>query len=52
MSLYVFGFAIQPQARTLIEQCHAGAGLPATCAQATPDLLLGDLFQGLAPLAT
>jgi adenine-specific DNA-methyltransferase len=39
--LYVFGFAIQPNARKLIEECEAIGGIPATYVQATPDLLMG-----------
>ncbi|MGB9885632.1 MAG: site-specific DNA-methyltransferase [Moorellales bacterium] len=45
--LYVIGFAIQPNARVLIENCEATVGLPATYVQATPDLLMGDLLKNL-----
>jgi adenine-specific DNA-methyltransferase len=43
--LYVIGFAIQPNARELVENCEAIAGIPATYVQATPDLLMGDLLK-------
>lgn len=43
--LYVIGFAIQPNARTLIEACEAAVGIPATYVQATPDLTMGDLLK-------
>jgi adenine-specific DNA-methyltransferase len=45
--LYVFGFAIQPQARELIERCQEVVGIPATYVQATPDLLMGDLLKNM-----
>jgi adenine-specific DNA-methyltransferase len=44
--LYVVGFAIQPNARRLIEEA-AAIGVPATYVQATPDLLMGDLLKSL-----
>jgi adenine-specific DNA-methyltransferase len=43
--LYVIGFAIQPNARALVEQCEAVYGVPATYVQATPDLIMGDLLK-------
>lgn len=43
--LYVIGFAIQPNARTLIYNCAAAVGIPATYVQATPDLMMGDLLK-------
>jgi adenine-specific DNA-methyltransferase len=43
--LYVIGFAIQPNARQLVEQCEAVFGVPATYVQATPDLMMGDLLK-------
>ncbi len=43
--LYVFGFAIEPNARQLVEQADAAVGVPATYVQATPDLVLGDLLK-------
>jgi adenine-specific DNA-methyltransferase len=43
--LYVIGFAIEPNARQLIEQAEAAVGVPATYVQATPDLVLGDLLK-------
>ena len=45
--LYVVGFAIQPNARQLVDQCADVVGLPATYVQATPDLLMGDLLKNL-----
>ncbi|MCG3202366.1 MAG: hypothetical protein NFCOHLIN_02248 [Gammaproteobacteria bacterium] len=45
--LYVIGFAIQPDARKLIEKCEAAVGVPATYVQATPDLLMGDLLKNM-----
>jgi adenine-specific DNA-methyltransferase len=46
-SLYVIGFAIQPHARTLIEQCEAMVGITATYVQATPDLMMGNLLKNM-----
>jgi adenine-specific DNA-methyltransferase len=43
--LYVIGFAIQPNARELIEQCDAAVGVAATYVQATPDLMMADLLK-------
>ncbi len=45
--LYVIGFAVQPHARTLIEQAEPVAGIPATYVQATPDLMMGDLLKNM-----
>lgn len=45
--LYVIGFAIQPNARTLVEKCGEVMGVPATYVQATPDLLMGDLLKNM-----
>ena len=45
--LYVIGFAIQPNARMLIEKCGEVAGVSATYVQATPDLLMGDLLKNM-----
>jgi adenine-specific DNA-methyltransferase len=45
--LYVVGFAIEPNARELVEKCAEVVGLPATCVQATPDLLMGDLLKNM-----
>ncbi|HEY6330601.1 MAG TPA: DNA methyltransferase, partial [Blastocatellia bacterium] len=45
--LYVIGFAIQPNARTLVEKCSEVVGIPATYVQATPDLLMGDLLKNM-----
>lgn len=45
--LYVIGFAIQPNARKLVEECEAAVGVPATYVQATPDLLMGDLLKNM-----
>lgn len=43
--LYVIGFAIQANARSLIETSEAAVGVPATYVQATPDLMMGDLLK-------
>ena len=45
--LYVVGFAIQPNARTLVEKCAEVMGVPATYVQATPDLMMGDLLKNM-----
>ena len=45
--LYVIGFAIDPNARELIENCEEVTGIPATYVQATPDLLMGDLLKNM-----
>jgi adenine-specific DNA-methyltransferase len=45
--LYVIGFAIQPNARSLVEKCEAAVGVPATYVQATPDLMMGDLLKNM-----
>ncbi len=45
--LYVIGFAIQPNARLLIENAAAMGQIPATYIQATPDLMMGDLLKNL-----
>ena len=43
--LYVIGFAIQPNARRLIEECESAVGISATWVAATPDLMMGDLLK-------
>ena len=45
--LYVIGFAIQPDARRLIQDCEKAVGVPATYVQASMDLLMGDLLKNL-----
>jgi len=45
--LYVIGFAIQPNARGLVETCDEVVGIPATYVQATPDLMMGDLLKNM-----
>jgi len=45
--LYVIGFAIQPNARNLVDSCEAAAGIAATYVQATPDLMMGDLLKNM-----
>jgi len=45
--LYVIGFAIQPNARNLVDNCEAVAGIPATYVTATPDLMMGDLLKNM-----
>jgi adenine-specific DNA-methyltransferase len=43
--LYVLGFAIEPNARMLIDQCKDAVGIPSTYVQMTPDLQMGDLLK-------
>jgi adenine-specific DNA-methyltransferase len=45
--LYVVGFAIQPNARLLIDKSAEVVGIPATYVQATPDLMMGDLLKNM-----
>ncbi len=45
--LYVVGFAIQPNARELVEKCLDVMNIAATYVQATPDLLMGDLLKNM-----
>jgi len=45
--LFVIGFAIQPNARTLVDNCAGVVGVPATYVQATPDLMMGDLLKNM-----
>ena len=45
--LYVVGFAIQPDARRLIDDCEQAVGVPATYVQASMDLVMGDLLKNL-----
>jgi len=45
--LYVIGFAIQPNARELVEKSAEVIGVPATYVQATPDLMMGDLLKNM-----
>jgi adenine-specific DNA-methyltransferase len=45
--LYVIGFAIQPNARTLIDEADQMGLVPATYVQATPDLMMGDLLKNM-----
>ena len=45
--LYVIGFAIQPDARRLIENCGRIVGVLATWVQASMDLVMGDLLKNL-----
>jgi len=45
--LYVIGFAIQANARKLVESCQDVMGVPATYVQATPDLMMGDLLKNM-----
>jgi len=43
--LIVVGFAIQPNAREMIENAETVIGVPATYVAATPDILMGDLLK-------
>ena len=45
--LYIIGFAIQPNARRLIEDCEQTVGVPAAYVQASMDLVMGDLLKNL-----
>lgn len=45
--LYVIGFAIQPHARKLVDECDKTMGISATYVQATPDLMMGDLLKNM-----
>ena len=45
--LYVIGFAIQPDARSLIELSDRALGVPATYVQASTDLTMGDLLKNM-----
>jgi len=45
--LFVIGFAIQPNARQLVDRCQEVVGVPATYVQATPDLMMGDLLKNM-----
>ncbi len=45
--LYVIGFAIQPNARQLVDESDQVVGIPALYIQATPDLIMGDLLKNM-----
>jgi adenine-specific DNA-methyltransferase len=45
--LYVIGFAVEPNARALVEHCEQVADIAATYVQATPDLLMGGLLKNM-----
>jgi adenine-specific DNA-methyltransferase len=45
--LVVVGFAIEPNARQLVEACEQVCGVPAVYVQATPDLYMGDLLKNM-----
>ena len=45
--LYCIGFAIEPNARQLIQNCDELMGIPATYVQATMDLNMGDLLKNM-----
>ena len=45
--LYAVGFAIQPDARRLVEDCEQAIGIPATYVQASMDLVMGDLLRNM-----
>lgn len=45
--LYAIGFAIQPNARRLIEDCEKTIGVPATYVQASMDLVMGGLLKNM-----
>ena len=41
----MIGFAIEPNARTMVDKIEQLVGIPATYVQATPDLVMGDLLK-------
>jgi len=43
--LIVIGFAIEANARALVDKIEMTVGIPATYVQATPDLVMGDLLK-------
>lgn len=43
--LLVIGFAIEPNARALVDKIEQQIGIPATYVAATPDLVMGDLLK-------
>jgi len=45
--LYVIGFAIQPDARKLVDTCEQVVGVSGTYVQATPDIMMGDLLKNM-----
>jgi len=45
--LFVVGFGIEPNARTLVEKCDEVMGIPATYVEAARDLMMGDLLKNL-----
>ncbi|HWR58001.1 MAG TPA: DNA methyltransferase, partial [Thermodesulfovibrionales bacterium] len=45
--LYVIGFAVQANARMLIENSSNMGMIPSTYVQATPDLMMGDLLKNM-----
>jgi adenine-specific DNA-methyltransferase len=45
--LYCIGFAIEPNARQLIQSCEDAMGVAATYVQATMDLNMGDLLKNM-----
>lgn len=45
--LFVIGFAIQPNARKLVDSSERAVGVPATYVQATPDIMMGDLLKNM-----
>jgi hypothetical protein len=45
--LFVIGFAIQPNARQLVEDCEKVVGVPATYIQMTPDIMMDDLLKSM-----
>ncbi|MDQ3244436.1 MAG: site-specific DNA-methyltransferase, partial [Gemmatimonadota bacterium] len=43
--LFIIGFAIQPNAREMIDNAESAMGIGATYVAATPDILMGDLLK-------
>ncbi len=45
--LYVIGFAVEANARQLVDNCEKVMGIGVTYVQATPDLMMGDLLKNM-----
>ncbi|NLW50319.1 MAG: site-specific DNA-methyltransferase [Candidatus Brocadiaceae bacterium] len=45
--MFVIGFAVQPNARKLVDDCDKAVGVPASYVQMTPDLMMGDLLKNM-----
>ena len=45
--LYVIRFAVQPNARKLVDAGEQAMGVPSTYVQTTPDIMMGDLLKNM-----